>query len=73
MTMRKIRYWTTQKYGADEQDYPYLGMFHGWFQCANEDGWSNPVAIIELDDGRCFQAEPSQIKFVDKADSGVTK
>jgi hypothetical protein len=49
------------------------GWLHGIFQEVDEDGGSNPVAVVESEDGECYSIGVRQIKFVSPPPEEVKK
>ena len=40
------------------------GIFHGFFQCGNLEHGCDPVAVVEVDGGRCEEFSSSYIRFI---------
>ena len=40
------------------------GFFHGFFQCGNLEHGCDPVAVVEVDGGRCEEFSSSYIRFI---------
>lgn len=39
------------------------GLFHGFFQVGNLEHGCDPIAVVEMEDGRCTEFATSYIRF----------